>query len=278
MKCPYCGAQYEAPPGRKFYACPYCGTVVSEGRVYDNVYVFQPRVDKTAAFKNALYLRPTGAPEDLPAATLTNATLHFLPLYLYYVSFPPLEKLASYAAALAVSNPPVRLPRRYVFPARWRTPFKPSLEKIGVFHAPDLDPEEALKTRGDLLDEAYAYADVFKTRVRAAWRLEGIVYYPVWELEYSYRGAGYKAVVDAADGSVLYLEYPLSRRGRAYGLSTSLAIVLASAAFGGAVAAALLLPPLKGALGGAVASLGAVARLLAFSLSPRGKYEAGQRL
>ncbi|MEZ0318774.1 MAG: TFIIB-type zinc ribbon-containing protein [Pyrobaculum sp.] len=278
MRCPFCGAEFEAPPGRRFYACPYCGTVVSEGRVYEDVYVFQPRVDKTGAFRQALYLRPTGAPEDLPTATLTKATLHFLPLYLYYVSFPPLDMLASHVAALAVSNPPVRLPKSYVFPARWRMPFKPSLNRAGVFHAPDLDPADALNARRDLFDEVYAYADVFKIRVRAEWRLEGIVYYPLWELEYLYHGKSYEAVVDAVDGSVLYLEYPLSGRGRAYGLGAALAVVLGAAAFGSLVASFFNLQPLKGGLGGAVASLGAVARLAAFSLSAKGRYEAGQRL
>ena len=88
MQCPFCGARYEAPPGRKFYVCPYCGTVVSEGKTYQSVYIFKPRTDKTAAFRAALNLKPTGSPDDLPQATPTAAELHFLPLYLYHVNPP----------------------------------------------------------------------------------------------------------------------------------------------------------------------------------------------
>ena len=85
--CPFCGARYQAPPGRKFYVCPYCGTVVSEGKTYQSVYIFKPRADKTAAFRAALNLKPTGSPDDLPQATPTAAELHFLPLYLYHADF-----------------------------------------------------------------------------------------------------------------------------------------------------------------------------------------------
>ncbi len=123
IQCPFCGAKYEAPPGRGFYVCPYCGTVISEGRTFENVYIFKPSVDKTTAFKKALNFRPFGSPEDLPQASPSGADLHFLPLYLYHITFQPLEELETYASALAMSNPPVKLPRNYVFPARWRAPF-----------------------------------------------------------------------------------------------------------------------------------------------------------
>ena len=43
MQCPFGGARCEAPPGRKFYVCPYCGTVVSEGKTYESVYIFKPQ-------------------------------------------------------------------------------------------------------------------------------------------------------------------------------------------------------------------------------------------
>jgi len=150
MQCPFCGARYQAPPGRKFYVCPYCGTVVSEGKTYQSVYIFKPRADKTAAFRAALNLKPTGSPDDLPRATPTSAELHFLPLYLYHVSFQPLPELETDAAALAMTKPPVELPSGYRFPTRWKTLFKPSLEKIGVFHQPDLDPESAFYTLGEV--------------------------------------------------------------------------------------------------------------------------------
>ena len=278
VQCPFCGAKYEAPPGRKFYVCPYCGTVVSEGKTYENVYVFKPTVDKTEAFRKALNFRPFGAPDDLPSASPEAAELHFLPLYLYHIAFSPLDELETYATALAVSAPPFKLPKRYVFPARWRTPFKPSLERVGVFHQPDLSPEEAFNSLRDVVEEARDYASVFKVRVSVEWSFEGIVYYPFWQLKYRYRDRPYGALVDAAEGSVLYLEYPISRRGRAGGLGLAAAAALASSAVGALVAAYLYLAPALGALGGALASLGAAARLVAFAASRTGKYEAAYRL
>ena len=278
IQCPFCGAKYEAPPRRKFYVCPYCGTVLSEGKTFENVYVFKPTVDKTEAFRKALNFRPFGAPDDLPSASPEAAELHFLPLFLYHIIFSPLDELETYATTLAVSTSPFKLPKRYVFPARWRTPFKPSLEKIGVFHSPDLSPEEAFSSLRDVVEEARDYASVFKVRVRVEWSFEGIVYYPFWQLRYRYRNRPYGALVDAAEGSVLYLEYPISRRGRAGGLGLAATAILSSSAVGALVGAYLSLAPALGALGGALASLGAAARLVTFAASRTGKYEAAYRL
>jgi len=279
IQCPFCGAKYEAPPGRRFYVCPYCGTALSEGKTYENVYIFKPTVDKTAAFKAVLNFRPTAAPEDLPAASPVEAELHFLPLYLYYVSFPPLDQLATYATALATSSPPVPLPTGFRFPARWRTPFKPTLERVGVFHSPDLDPEAAFTSLQEVVEEARAYAQVFKVKISVVWRLEGLVYYPIWRLAYDYRGRRYSAAVDATDGTVLYMEYPISARGRAEALGIAAAVAAGAAALGTAVAAYAGLPPALGAVGGGVASLGAAARLVLNLAAARvGKYRAEKRL
>ncbi|MEM3326888.1 MAG: transcription factor IIB, partial [Thermoproteus sp.] len=44
VRCPYCGAEYEAPDGAAFTVCPYCGTVLKEGKTYEAVYIFEPRL------------------------------------------------------------------------------------------------------------------------------------------------------------------------------------------------------------------------------------------
>jgi len=280
VQCPFCGAKYEAPPGRRFYVCPYCGTALSGGKAYDDVYIFRPAVDKTAAFKAVLNFRPAAAPEDLSTATPAEAELHFLPLYLYYVSFPPLDQLATYATALATSSPPVPLPKGFRFPARWRTPFKPTLEKLGTFHSPDLDPEAAFTSLQEVVEEVRTYAHVFRVKVDVRHRFEGLVYHPVWRLAYDYRGRRYSAAVDATDGTVLYMEYPISARGRAEALGMAVATVVGAAALGAAVAVVYAgLTPILGAVGGGIASLGAAARLVRnIAVARVGKYKAEARL
>jgi hypothetical protein len=251
---------------------------VSEGKTYESVYIFKPRVDKTTALQAALNLRPTGSPGDLPQATPTAAELHFLPLYLYHVSFQPLPELEADAAALAMSKPPVELPRGYRFPTRWKTPFKPSLEKIGVFHQPDLDPKSAFQSLGEVVEEAESYAYVFRTKVAVSWRFEGIAYFPVWALEYEHRGRRYAAAVDATDGSVIQMEYPLSKRGRAQAAAATAATVLGSAALGALTALWTGHWPVLGTLGGLIASTGAALRLAAFAAARRGVYKAEAKL
>jgi hypothetical protein len=280
MRCTFCGARYEAPPGRRFYVCPYCGTALSEGKTYESVYIFKPRTDKTTAFQTVLNLKPTGSPGDLPhQAAPAAAELHFLPLYLYRVSFQPLSGSEADAAALATSKPPVELPRGYRFPTRWKTPFKPSLEKIGVFHQPDLDPESAFYTLGEIVEEAEAYAAVFKTKVTVSWRFEGIAYFPVWAIVYEYGGRKYAAAVDATDGTVIQMEYPLSKRGRAQAAAFAATAALGSAVLGTLTAVLWANPwPVVGTLGGLLASSSAAWRLLKFATAKIGIYKAEAKL
>ncbi|MFN3805369.1 MAG: transcription factor IIB, partial [Pyrobaculum sp.] len=234
IRCPHCGSQYEAPHRGEFYVCPHCGGVVRRGEPYLDVYIFKNAVDKSAAFSKALHLAPTGSPEDLHVSSLVDAQLHFLPLYLYRVEFIPL-RLSAYHAALALRSPPVRIPKGYRFPTRRKIPYRPSLEKAGVFHSPDLEPRLSY----DLAAEAAAYQLLFRTKVTPWLNFEGIVYYPVWGLEYSYKGDKYRATVDATDGTVLYMEYPLSRGGRAATALQAAAVVAGSAAIGAVVASQL---------------------------------------
>jgi hypothetical protein len=278
IKCPFCGARYQAPQGRKFYVCPYCGTALSEGKTYESVYIFKPRTDKTTAFQAVLNLKPTGSPGDLPQATPTAAELHFLPLYLYHVSFQPLSGSEADVAALAMSKPPVEMPKGYRFPTRWKTPFKPSLEKIGVFHQPDIDYKSAFQSLKEVVEEAEAYAYVFRTKVTVSWRFEGIAYFPVWALEYEYRGRRYAAAVDATDGTVIQMAYPFSKRGRVQAISFAAATALGSAALGTLAAAFWAGPPLAGTIGGLLTSASAVWRLIKFATAKVGVYKAEAKL
>ncbi|MEM3327030.1 MAG: transcription factor IIB, partial [Thermoproteus sp.] len=216
--------------------------------------------------------KPWASPRDLPTASPASAELHFVPLYLYYVYFSPLDELATYVAVSALRDPPFYIPKDYKFPARWRAPFKPSLERKAVFHQPQLRPEEAWAQASRRYDrEARAYASAFKVPIEDRSRLEGLVYYPFWRLEYDYGGRRYSAVVDAAEGDVVYMEYPVSRRGRAGSALAAAALILGSVVIG-AVAGAFALHPLWGMAGGAVGGVGGALRLLAFAVERKAVY------
>lgn len=270
VRCPYCGAEYEAPDGVKYASCPYCGTVVEEGKTFQSVYIFAPLIDKEGAFRRALTLRPWASPRDLAdSASPGSAELHFLPLYLYYVYFEPLVELATYATALALRQTPFYVPRDYKFPARWRTPFKPGLLNGARFHTPQMNPDEAWAfVSREYAEEAGRYASALKVNVRDATRFEGVVYYPFWKLSYRYKGRSYSAVVDAAEGDVVYMEYPVPARGRLYSLGLGAFIMAVSAALGAALGG------LSGLAGGLTASLGAAAVALKMAAARIGIYRA----
>ena len=289
VRCPYCGAEYEAPDYAQYLVCPYCGTVLREGKVFESVYIFEPRLDKTAAFNKALSFKPWASPRDLAtSAAPSGAELHFVPLYLYYVYFEPLKELATYATALALEKPQFYIPEEYQFPARWRTAFKPSLERRAVFHQPQLNPDKAWERASKkYLREARDYASAFKTAVTDKTSFEGIVYYPFWVLKYSYKGKEYSAVVDAAEGDVVYMEYPVSGRGRAASLAIA-GIILGGSALIGAIlglgmsysnlaslypSGELALASLGGALVGGIAGSAGVLR---YAVERKAVYRQGQ--
>lgn len=282
VRCPYCGAEYEAPDYAQYLVCPYCGTVLREGRVFESVYIFEPRLDKTAAFEKALGFRPWASPRDLASsARPADAELHFVPLYLYYVYFEPLKELATYATALALEKPPFYIPEDYEFPARWRTAFKPSLERKATFHQPQLDPERAWERRSKQFSkEARGYASAFKIKVVDKTSFEGIVYYPFWRLKYAYGDKEYAAVVDAAEGDVVYMEYPISRRGRAASLAAAAAILFGSAIVGGISGSFLFavseLAPVMGLLGGLLAGIGGSIGVLRYAVERKAVYKQGR--
>lgn len=277
VRCPYCGAEYEAPDNAQYLVCPYCGTVLREGKVFESVYIFDPRLDKTAAFNRLMNMKPWASPRDLDSsATPSSAELHFVPLYLYHVYFEPLEELATYAAALALEKPPFHIPEEYQFPTRWRTAFKPSLERRAVFHQPQLNPDEAWNRVSEkYLEEAKYYASAFKTAVTVKTRFEGMAYYPFWALKYAYKGKEYSAVVDAAEGDVVYMEYKVSGRGRAASLAIA-GIILGGSALIGAVLGSYLGSTLAGLCGALLEGVVGSAAALSYAARRKAVYRQYQ--
>ncbi|MEZ0249277.1 MAG: hypothetical protein ABWJ97_08375, partial [Thermoproteus sp.] len=108
--------------------------------------------------------------------------------------------------------------------------------------------------------EARAYASAFKTPVEARSGFEGLVYYPFWRLQYGYRDKKYAAVVDAAEGDVVYMEYPISVRGRAQSAIAAAMLIVGATAVSGLVGVGYGAAA-PTAVGGLVASLPGVWRI-----------------
>ncbi|MGC8583193.1 MAG: transcription factor IIB, partial [Thermoproteus sp.] len=147
-----------------------------------------------------------------------------------------------------------------------------------------LDPETAWAAASKPYEkEARNYASAFKISVTDRTAFEGIVYYPFWKLKYIYRGKEYNAVVDAAEGNVVYMEYPISRRGRAASLVASIAILTGSVVLGTAIGMGISAAKgvdltLWGLLGGLIGGIAGSASAFTYVVERKAVYREGQEI
>ena len=222
VRCPYCGATFEVPKTVSVTVCPYCGTAIwiDSGEKVAEHYMYPDKTGFNRAFKNALGIaeRQYPAPADLAeTATPKGGRLHFIPLYIYHIKVvaecPKKEESGieeDWTTLSAVKKLPLGLSSTYRFALGSRRYFEPRRLERGVYHQPEVSPERYIKkvskkARG----RAKWEASCSRPKIKDETRWEGIVHYPFWEIVYEYGGREYKALVDAVDGSVVYVEYPI---------------------------------------------------------------------
>ncbi|GEM_PF-433287 len=284
IRCPYCGAEYRVPSTVTYATCPYCGTTfrIDYPEAKIEHYLFKIVYDKNLAYRLArdFASQQVGVVEDLVEnSSFVSAELYYVPVYIYEVNVKALcrgerEKIVgdgeveidvhggeefSYELVRAVDKLPIPLPKDYGFPARARVYFKPTVLKEGRYIQPSLDPMrvfERVKESG--IKKAVEEARIACTggyEVDDRSRYYGLAHYPFWWIRYRYGGKVYHALVDAADGTIVYLEYPLSMSGLLMGLGGGIASALAAGGIGSFITWYLLKQPLYGFIGGFIAGL-----------------------
>ncbi len=277
VRCPYCGAEFEAPSGVTHAACPYCGTVVElETGREARTFIYPARLEEQEAFTYALERLDTlpGSPRGLAEeAGYSRGTLHLVPLYVVRVGVwaegceAAQEEVEEVVRA---GGAPRGFPEDYSFPVVGRVPYRPGMVERALFHPihvhADRAAEEALRRAAWLTTRVYGEARAMcgdHGGVRSEARVLGVAYYPVWELVYTHGGREYRVLVDPVDPRILYAEYPADR-SRASRLL---------AGYAGGAAAAALLAALKGLLLLAAAGAGGAvgAAIAAWELIARGR-------
>ena len=292
LRCPYCGAEFQVPETVSIAVCPYCGTTiwVQTGSVFKEHYIYPIMYEYNRAYDFALGVaeRQFASPADLRSLASPSAgMLHFVPLYLYHVRVvascpenPEAGLEEAWVSRLATATPPRGLGSRYRFPTRGRRFFEPRTLKRGRYYQPDLDPGKLVGEVSALyvakaMREAYNWCDQPSLKDETKWI--GIVHYPFWEVHYKYRGRDFYALVDASDGTVVYLEYPLGTTKRGILLGSAAALTLGGLAIGAGLGAAAG-SAAAGAIGGLVAGLPGAYNFLRLGAARIGKYLMGRRL
>jgi len=269
IRCPYCGARFTAPEDVSVAVCPYCGTAVWQSSgdeikdhyIYDDILGYDGARD---AIRDAIQ-RQDGVPEDIGENLIfSKSFLHYIPLHLYHVkvraSCPGSENIVlieEYKSLLASKNTPVGVSKNYKFPVRGWSEFHPRILDYGIYHQVEVDPEKLKRAAGEKARRRavfYALNGCDEPHVEDETHWEGIIHYPIWETVYIYRNRKYRALIDATNGMILYLEYPIASE------KTSIRLGLATAmAVGGLILGTLIgglaSQPFMGALGGLAATL-----------------------
>ncbi len=302
IKCPYCTAEYRVPETIKYATCPYCGTTFRLDKPDAKIehFLFKMVFDKNSAYKLArdFATHQVGVVEDLyENSSFESATLYYVPLYIYEINIKALCKSekeetsesgeveiavhggeeVSYELVKAVDKVPIPLPDDYGFPARARMYFKPTILKDGKYLQPNRDPMEIFNSvKRPSLEQAIEEAKISCDRgyhVIDNSKYHGIAHYPFWWIKYSYRGKTYNALVDAADGTIVYLEYPLSMSGRLFSLGGGITSIILAGGIGSLITWYILKEPLLGFIGGFIATIPGFLVAAFKMISSKGRYK-----
>jgi len=261
VKCPYCSATYKIPSTVSYATCPYCGTTFRIDKPGEEVehYLFKAIYDESRAYKlvKAFAVMQAGAARDIEAAaSYVAGRYYYLPLYSFnisiiakcpgeniegdgdnvYMNVHGGEDVRQYVIP-ALKNPPIPIPENYRFSARFKEYFKPVILRNGTYLQPDVDPGVILEElKAPSIEEARREAmdacPGSKITIEDHSKFAGLYHYPFIEITYRYNNEDYRAVVDATDGTVVYMEYPIDRRRALKETAGLMAIVALSGVIG----------------------------------------------
>ncbi|QOJ79387.1 hypothetical protein IG193_02690 [Infirmifilum lucidum] len=289
VECPRCGARFSIPSSLARVTCPYCFTAfhpekrleAEEAQFYFPLYESLDPFEKLVKFLARQY----AASRDLPTEfAVTQRELHWVPVYFFFTDFKATARGFSHVYGETITEVTetrlVSIPasgtwldrelEAYPLPVRGKLPFNPEIKDKGVFHEPQVSREAAEKIAASIIEskvrleamESFSSLNSLTVTQRKV-EYRGLIYYPVWVLEYSYRNGKYRALVDGASGIVIEAQYPQTAHGRvSLGAYSLLAILFGVA--GGLVYAKFfggeLLAPIGGLLVGVTAAIPAITR------------------
>lgn len=245
-QCPTCGASYTVSEEDTAIKCSYCGTSFRTLRE-ENRYVFPAYYDSSAAIENFILWvkKQTGYEESLPFhINLVSVKLHFLPFWTATVraktTFTGLGEDAKFSSPDAFGYRRMKIILReesgsferfmeLAVPAsgevkvegitaisRRRLYFSHEYvrQKGGILHGAIVQRGEA-----EALIRRMASSELTKLINREVVEVKSrsdeidisdlaMVYIPVWEVVYEFKGKRYRALIDAASSRILEATYP----------------------------------------------------------------------
>ncbi|WP_048149140.1 zinc ribbon domain-containing protein [Palaeococcus ferrophilus] len=223
VQCPTCSAKFKVPDTVSIATCPYCGTTfhVHTGEETGEHFFFPPMKKDAGGVLLKFLSRQYGAPADITGARVTKKELHWVPVYFFYLHgrstrWETIEEVRF--LGVPAGSPLKGLLGGYPFPVRGKRFFDEAVVKKGKYYEPEVSKEEAEAIARSFMESALrseaAEEDKSLGGVEIETKYQGLVHYPVWEVQYEYSGESFTGYVDGTDGRVILGEYPLMGEAR----------------------------------------------------------------
>jgi hypothetical protein len=206
IRCTKCGAPIPFDSGVKFVKCSHCSTQLYIDRSGAGFFYIMPffiqRADSEGIFKR--WTAGSKMARDLErAAKIADFKQLYFPVYMFRRTIGENEKV-------------------FVEPAKSTT--MPGLHSLKV-PAGDLKIfDESYSTGGVEMVKPDIEMTAYLPNLEGKPLEQALVYFPIWAIQYDYKGSRYPVVIDGSSGEVYAGEYP-TRKAAPY-------MLIAAAAFG----------------------------------------------
>jgi len=268
VRCPNCGAEFETSE-EGVVTCPYCGFQIKLGE--SGTFTYPLRVeDPWRPLVSFIRIQRYSSNDVEWKASILTRELLYIPFYVFfvkargvarrgmiskdgagyveffnYMTIPAVEGFSE-----LISYPLLVRGRRY-FDGHVKGRL---LEQtIGAAEASEKLKSEVRRLLKDEAKRYFHWGNVEVGMPTFQLQLDGLVYYPIWRIEYRYGLLSYRAYVDGADGRVPYAEFPISTVKRLTNLTLGSLLLAAGFLVGRALFSASFTAPI-GSLGTAVAA------------------------
>ena len=207
FQCPKCGAALPVKPGTQMATCSFCGTVTYIDRSSALFFYLLPfSIDENAA--KGIFKRWTAGPaqaKDLEAAAkITKLTKEFFPVFRFRRTVNGRETV-------------------YAKPAKGT--LLPGMQDLTIPPGNIVVYDAKTSTGGAEVIQPDITLDSYLPELTGTPIDQALVYFPIYEISYDYKGSSYQAVIDGSSGAVYTTSSP-TRSSSAYIAVMGLAFVL----------------------------------------------------
>ncbi len=195
FKCPKCGAVLQVKPGTQMATCPFCDTVTYIDRSSALFFYLLPfSIDENAA--KGIFKRWTAGPaqaKDLEStAKITKLTKEFFPVFRFRRTVNGKETV-------------------FAKPAKG-TPL-PGMQDLTIPPGNIVVYDAKTSTGGAEVIQPDIALDSYLPELAGTSIDQALVYFPIYEISYDYKGSSYQAVIDGSSGAVYTTSSPTRSSG-----------------------------------------------------------------